>query len=275
MADQIEALGDEDLLFKYVSGKRALACLPEIGDGSLRATQPAAMNDPFECAVLKVFAERDREVGNQQLADALTKVQPNSPVTSADVEEARKQHGSLYIGELLRKQLSKRFGVVSFSTDALHPLLWAHYGDECTGVAIGYKVGRLRSMPRSSGVQLEPVIYRERPEMLHGHEILSSSSNVIIALRLKSDHWKYEGECRLIVELNETVGTGKKDRHGYPVNLFPIPNKSVARVYYTERTPPDLVSEIRGRLASPNNRFGVQDAAKLVLLEDQYRYAPE
>ena len=38
-------------LYKYMTAERVLTCLPEVGDGTLRATQPAALNDPFECAV--------------------------------------------------------------------------------------------------------------------------------------------------------------------------------------------------------------------------------
>ena len=54
------------LLFKYVSADPALTCLPEIGDGALRATQPAALNDPFECMMKKKFMETDRESGNSR-----------------------------------------------------------------------------------------------------------------------------------------------------------------------------------------------------------------
>ena len=40
-----------DTLYKYVTADLAMICLPEIGDGSLRASQPSALNDPFECAL--------------------------------------------------------------------------------------------------------------------------------------------------------------------------------------------------------------------------------
>ena len=40
-----------EVLYKYVTSERVLTCLPEVGDGTLRATQPAALNDPFECEV--------------------------------------------------------------------------------------------------------------------------------------------------------------------------------------------------------------------------------
>ena len=54
-----------DTLYKYVTSDRALTCIPEVGDGTLRATQPAALNDPFECAVMPAYTlfqnERRRE----------------------------------------------------------------------------------------------------------------------------------------------------------------------------------------------------------------------
>ena len=38
-------------LYKYMTAQRALNCIPEVGDRAPHATQPAALNDPFECAV--------------------------------------------------------------------------------------------------------------------------------------------------------------------------------------------------------------------------------
>ena len=105
------------------------------------------------------------------------------------------------------------------------------------------------------------------------YKVLSSpESNVINPMRFKSDHWEYESEWRLIVELDRTVGTGERDRHGQPVNLFRVPNAAVGAVYYTQRTPKRIVSEIDGRLQVPNSRYGVRKATKLVLAEDAYRY---
>lgn len=37
-------------LYKYVSADRAMDCISYVGNGTLRATQPSALNDPFECA---------------------------------------------------------------------------------------------------------------------------------------------------------------------------------------------------------------------------------
>ncbi len=58
-----------EILYKYVTAERALTCLPEVGDGSLRATQPSALNDPLECSVMSLFVERDEEEGNREYAE--------------------------------------------------------------------------------------------------------------------------------------------------------------------------------------------------------------
>ena len=110
------------LLYKYVTAKRALACLPEVGDGALRATQPVALNDPFECHVWKPFIERDLAEGNQRLANVLTELHETVPVTKEQVAEAQDAYGSMYMRELLAQQMSRRLGIISFATDPLHPV---------------------------------------------------------------------------------------------------------------------------------------------------------
>ena len=50
-------------------------------------------------------------------------------------------------------------------------------------------------------------------------------------LSLKSDHWSYESEWRLIVELDETIGTGFRDSRGLPINLVRVPNEAVVAVF--------------------------------------------
>ena len=261
-------IGNDELLFKYVSADRAMMCLPEIGDGALRATQPAAMNDAFECAASKLFLDMDRGEGNRQLASTLTKIQPRNPITEKDVENARARHGSLYMGELFRQQLSTRFGIVSFSKNPFHPLLWSHYTVDGSGFAIGYRAGDLKNLT-NAGVHLRPVRYVDEPYLLMS---MPDSDFAQRLLYYKSSHWKYEDESRLIVELDLTVGTGQRDRHEIPVNLFRIPNDVVRKVYYTERTPDRFVSTIDGRLEAPNNRYGVRRATKLVLAEHAYGY---
>ena len=102
--------------------------------------------------------------------------------------------------------------------------------------------------------------------------MLSKEENVSILLSFKSNHWSYESEWRLIVELSDTMGTGSRDSRGLPINLVRVPNEAVVSVYHTERTPITDVEKVCERLQNPNNRYGVQRLTKLVASPDRYGY---
>ena len=155
-----------DTLYKYVTPSRALTCIPEIGDGTLRATQPAALNDPFECSVLTLYVIPDETAENRELADVLTEINKEKPVTEEDVHRARQEYGSLFTRELFTKQVSTRFGIISFTTDHLHPLLWSHYTSDGSGFVIGYDAEQLRGIAPPD--HLRAVSYQERPPIITG-----------------------------------------------------------------------------------------------------------
>ena len=236
----------------------------------MRATQPSALNDPFECAVLKVFIEDSEEEGNAEFSRILTSLNPTRPVSELDVAEARKKYGSLYLRELLSKQLSKRFGIVSFANDPRNPLMWSHYTVDGSGFVIGYDMTQLIKLSSREG-HLRPVVCSHKLTFIDGYPVLNEGI-INALLSFKSDHWSYEQEWRLIVHLNETIGTGNADRHGQPINLLRIPNEAVVRVYHTERTPIEAVNEVRKRLQDSNNRYRAKHPIKLVQSESEYGY---
>ena len=261
-----------DTLYKYVSANRALTCIPEVGDGTLRATQPAALNDPFECAVTPVYLIPDEEEENRELAKVLNQINENKLITEEVVQTARRQYGSMFTRQLFARQVSTRFGIVSFTTEPYHPLMWSHYTTDGSGFFIGYDVRVLSKVAGEHG-HLLSVNYRDRlPSILDPIVLVSPESNLPKLLSAKSEHWSYENEWRLIVELNRTIGTGETDQHGLSINLLRIPNEAVASVHYTERTPGESVKLIRDRLADPNNRYRAEKPRKLVLSSTQYGY---
>ena len=262
-----------DILYKYVPAERVLKCLPEVGNGTLRATQPSALNDPFECSVKRLFRDQDEGKASESLADVLTSINPTTPVNVEKVAEAREEHGSLYVRELLAMQLSKRFGIVSFATKPRHPLMWSHYTVDGSGFVIGYNAELLGGLTRN-GASLRKVVYADQPPPIIDYPVLNEE-NIPKLLSCKSRHWEYEHERRLIVELSETIGTGVTDRRGQPINLVPIPNTSVASVYFTDRTRTADVEEVQKRLQNPNNRYGAVDINRLMLSEMEYSYVDE
>ena len=261
-----------DILYKYVTAKRALTCIPEVGNGTLRATQPAALNDPFECAVTAIYVIPDEADENRQLARALTDINRSKPISAEMVHLARQEHGSLFMRQLFAEQVSTRFGIVSFTTHSHHPLMWSHYTTDGSGFVIGYDIAELRKLTGPKGC-LRSVQYGNKPALIMGPIVLGSpESNLPIFLSMKSAHWAYESEWRLIVEMSSTIGTGVADQHGQPINLVQVPNEAVVSVYYTERTPPESVAVIRGRLADKNNRYRAVSPRKLILSTTSYGY---
>ena len=261
-----------DILYKYVTAHRALTCIPEVGDGTLRATQPAALNDPFECAVITIYVIQDKSEENRQLAEVLTEINQSKPVSEEDVGSARREHGSLFTRQLFAEQISTRFGIVSFTTNHRHPLMWSHYTTDGSGFVIGYDVAELRKLTGPGG-DLREIQYNDRPPLITGPIVLGSpESNLPILLSMKSSHWSYENEWRLIIELSKTIGTGETDQHGQPINLVQVPNEAVVRVYYTERTPIESVKAIGERLADKNNRYQADKPRKLILSAISYDY---
>ena len=135
-----------EVLYKYVTSQRALTCIPEVGDGTLRATQPASLNDPFECAVMTGYIFPDEDEENRELAKVLTEINESKPITGEDVQRARQEYGSLFTRQLLTSQLSTKFGIVSFTTSPFHPLMWSHYTTDGSGFVIGYDFNELSNL---------------------------------------------------------------------------------------------------------------------------------
>ena len=260
-----------EVLYKYMTAKRVLTCLPEVGNGTLRATQPAALNDPFECAVALGPARKDQRAENEEIATVLSSLNGATPVSEAKVRRARCEYGSLFLRELLVGQLSQRYGIISFSSDPRHLLMWAHYTGDGSGFVIGYQADALRSLGRRDG-SLREVIYENRVLPIVEYPVLSREENVNILLSFKSDQWSYESEWRLIVELSDTIGTGARDSRGLPINLVRVPNEAVVSVFHTERTSNTVVERVCERLQNPNNRYGIQRLTKLVASPGRYGY---
>ena len=223
-------------------------------------------------AVTTLYHIPDEADGNRKLAKILTEINESKPITARDVHCARQEHGSLFTRQLLTEQLSTRFGIVSFTTDPYHPLMWSHYTTDGSGFVIGYDHSVLSELSGPVG-WLRSVDYRDRPPAIIGPNVLvSPKSNLPILLSIKSGNWSYEKEWRLIVELNKTIGTGEADELGQPVNLLQIPNEAVVSVLYTERTPHETVKVVRDRLADKNNRYRAENPRKLVLSSESYSY---
>jgi hypothetical protein len=92
-----------------------------------------------------------------------------------------------------KAQISKTKGLLCFSKTWKNPLLWGHYADKHRGICLGFEV---------SGDILEKVTYVKerfpRPAVFD-EEFMKK------VLFTKFDHWRYEQEYRVYIDLNEEI----------------------------------------------------------------------
>ena len=229
-----------EVLSKFLPAERAFDALPELSDGTLRATQPGALNDPFECATL---CEEAIFPGQDQAWNSLTK-----------------------------EALLSRIGIISLSNSPLDPRLWTYYADEGRGIAVGYHGPTLDEHVNGRG-QLSPIEYWDMQSGKYTYVIAEDEWSLYKQLYfIKGSVWLHENEWRIIVKLEDTTDTGKRDRTMHSINLFSIPNEAVKKLYYTERTDRNLVEKLETRITNPENRYGTGSAQQLVQDHLEYEY---
>ena len=206
-------MDEPKVLYKYMSAERALEVLAEDGNGTLRATQPASMNDPLECASQFMTDYSGEADEANKTIENLRLIFPTARINEKDVKSALHRRGSEAWSHLVRGLLSQRFGIVSFSASPIHPLLWAHYADSGYGVAVGYDASFLKEIPKEHEI-LGNVQYGDQLPKSSDFIVTEPEDRVQRFMLFKSRHWQYEEEWRLVLELRNMIGTGKRDRSG-------------------------------------------------------------
>ena len=239
------------VLYKYIPAHRLDHVLPDDKPCSFRATPPNELNDINEVNFRTGFTdnERNREEINQEYALTLTELLPTSPISTDDVESYRQKYPVGYGAKLTADQLSKRYGVTSFSTKKNDVKMWSHYTDNCSGVVIGYNVDRW--IPHLIGTTIiRQVTYSDDLPMITGPRVVNQE-NAYAFISNKGAAWEYEQEWRLITELSKTQQSGDD------IAVITVPQESVSSVIITDRTPQDTVDIIVQRLNNPSNHYRI------------------
>ena len=245
------------VLYKYIPAHRLDYALPDEKRCSFRATPPNELNDINEINYKPTFVddEKNREEINQEYAAALTELFPRSPILIDDVEKYRQKNPFGYGAELTCDQLSKRYGVTSFSTRRNDVRMWSHYADDCRGVAIGYNVDRWVMHLQGTSI-IRQVRYVDELPMIMGPRVVNQE-NAYAFMTSKGAAWEYEKEWRLITELSNT------QRAGNDVSFITVPQDSVSSILITDRTPQETVDLIVQRLDNPSNGYRISWIDKL------------
>ena len=239
------------VLYKYMPAHRLDDALPDKKPCCFRATPPNKLNDINEINYKTGFRddESNREGINREYASALTELFPESPISIDDVKRYRQNHPRGYGAELTCDQLSKRYGVTSFSTTKNDVRMWSHYADECSGVVIGYNVDYwVRHLAGTSIIR--QVRYADNVPLVMGPRVVNQE-NAYAFMTSKGVAWEYEQEWRLITELSKAQHSEKD------VAVITAPQESVASIQITDRTSQDIVDVIVRRLNDRSNHYQI------------------
>lgn len=98
-----------------------------------------------------------------------------------------------------KKGISKEFGLLCFSKNWHNPLLWSHYANKHTGIALGFDLPDIKAT--------EVTYSKERP--LFQSKSLSASADRTSFLdkliKTKFSSWSYEEEVRFFFQLNTLI----------------------------------------------------------------------
>lgn len=107
------------------------------------------------------------------------------------------------ISKLLRDEYDKTSGLISFSKDWISPPMWSHYGSTHRGICLGFNLQRKSVLD----VIYENERVSDRLPHLAGEEVILDTLRKKLS-RIKSGHWEYESEARLVFPLESAIKEG-------------------------------------------------------------------
>jgi hypothetical protein len=109
----------------------------------------------------------------------------------------------------LKNTYFKHKGILCFSRSWENPVLWSHYANKHTGIALGFDIP----------IELAcPVLYSPSRLAINHKELNERSMNLM--LHTKFSHWAYEDEMRMHVLLNESTKENGKYFYNFDNSLI-------------------------------------------------------
>jgi hypothetical protein len=277
------------LLWKYLGVVRSQEPrLTFLDDGLFRITQLLALNDPFEVkprVLLDQFAEEDWTVArvlaqqagfptddDEMVRGFFLEAYPAARMdernfaglypahtpefraepfkTLAEIDEFRAHR----VRATVEQSLNETTGVFSVTEDPLNLLMWAHYGAQHWGVAVGLdpqhaffnRVGTLRRVdyrPQRVAVSFNGGLIR-----VAGHVLKDGAPPPVETLLRKSPDWAYEREWRLLVPLAKAHETHRDSPTGEAVHLLCFPESAIRSIMLGARLTDNQVADISTRI---------------------------
>lgn len=222
--------------YKYVTADRAIQILRDL---SIRFSQPAALNDPYEGHALvdvegvrEHFVSGIEETGKPRVYAEDVFDRSFQSVLEAPLESIARVHATL--------------GVLSLTEELDNILMWAHYGENHRGVVIEFHLDTPDLLIPSPGGdvlnRLGAVLYTSRKL-----KILPFPQDIVDALFRKSNEWSYEREWRIVRTLNRL----RESSPGSEVYVCDLRPETIKSVVLGARIDPDKAKTIIDLLDMP------------------------
>lgn len=117
----------------------------------------------------------------------------NDPFELLGVNLAAKEHRAAF--RRLKETISSGRGLLCFSKNWRNPVIWGHYAEKHTGIALGFDIPDDSALPVNYTDELPPIDI----DPVTGTPTREVRDRLLCT---KSIDWKYEDEVRLIVKLD-------------------------------------------------------------------------
>lgn len=197
----------DEVLYKYRSMATAQAVthtLDILDHHRLYCAPPSSFNDPFECRCELSFEARE-ETKNERAKRWLLEHRPDlSEEQAATLAPERwrtmeERTGNEQLHEVLRDDL----GIVSFGPQPDDILMWSHYAGRHNGICLEFRPTRLEHVEFFG--QAQRVRYQRRMPAINFYTTSEIERARAYALT-KAEHWRYEGESRIVIPNAEEEG---------------------------------------------------------------------
>lgn len=263
-------------LYKYIPAAR----INVLKNLSIRFTQPAALNDPFEFNLLftetvsihelrNYYAKIDKEQLAKEALDKLTKEQKALLEKLPEKQRIKIIEGftailnsSSHLDEVYRNYIApetdnfkkairdtfnRSIGILSLSANPVSAPMWATYAENSTGLVLEYDTSHPffnnRRTEKDEFYHLRKVIYEDR---LPGGTLLEMGDDVFIH---KGKSWEYENEWRMLLPL-EKADSRFTTPDGDDISLFNFPASSISRIIFGLNTGDQIIKEILDLISS-------------------------
>jgi len=138
------------------------------------------------------------------------------------------------ITEMLLSSINKEIGILSLTETRDNLLMWAHYTHNHTGFVIEFNDGHSFFDQRTNDDEIRGKLMKvrysiKRPEVTLYDPNLSNEEQKDLWIRdifwVKSKHWEYEQEWRMILTLRDCNNVINSDPMN--IHLFPIPKECI------------------------------------------------